>query len=117
MPAIPLLDTNDEDNITIPTANPDRGGDTSISELVDARIVLIIKEPAFISGISQRLDLSTMVFKKVEISKNIAYDAEKIRTVQDRDEQLPANIVADTLKEMDSQTHNQAAEMKKHSRL
>lgn len=51
-----------------------------------------------------------MVFKEVELSKNISYNDDGRGKVQHRVYQLPS-IFADILKEMDTWPQNQAAEM------
>lgn len=87
-------------------------GDTSISKLVESRIFSILKEPKVIPEVRQRLELSNMVFKKVELSKNSVSNAERLWLVQDYAEKLSSNV-AYISKTIDVQPLNQAAEVEK----
>lgn len=54
---MPLPDTDDEDFSTGPLEKPESERDTSISELGDGRISLLILEPTAIAELRQRVNL------------------------------------------------------------
>lgn len=85
---------------------PEIEGGTSISELVEARIFLIITEPVVIAELSEHLNPSTLFIKQVYLSKNIVSSSEKLGKVQDHVEKFSSSV-AGISKAIDTQAHNQ----------
>lgn len=108
--AIQIQDTENEDRTPSSPAKTKIEWETSISKLMDGQLFSIIKEPAVIAKLGQSPDIIAMIFKQVEISKNIASDADKNGKLQEQVEQLSQNVTK-IQREIDTQPHSHIAEI------